>query len=418
MPNNGEERRGTLRILLVGVSAESRHSLRVTLESLGDPPLEIDEAERLDASAPTDPAAHDVTMLLFEGNNEDATLDSLARQAEQTPRPTLFALAPERSTALMRRILRAGADELLFTPLDPSEATRALLKISEARRRAERQTGGVIVSLFSTVGGVGVSSLACNLALGFRYTLNKRVAVVDLDLQGAAMAGLLNLEPEHTISDLAESNRRIDSILLESTLIKHHSGVYLLSAPKRLEDSELISDQTVGAVLDLMRQLFDFVVVDCGRHVDENAVAVWERSDFLFYMVGQSVAATRSAWRFIDLFGRLGLPNLEPSFLLGRYQAHQMITAEQISQTLGQPIFARIPRDEKLLELTQVRAQDLWQLGHSSTLTRAVEDLCRRLNGGASEAEAARGIMQRLLSPFRRSSAHSPERGNLSHADG
>jgi AmiR/NasT family two-component response regulator len=133
MLNNGEERRGTLRILLVGVSAESRHSLRVTLESLGDPPLEIDEAERLDASAPTDPAAHDVTMLLFEGNNEDATLDSLALQAEQTPRPTLFALAPERSTALMRRILRAGADELLFTPLDPSEATRALLKISEAR---------------------------------------------------------------------------------------------------------------------------------------------------------------------------------------------------------------------------------------------------------------------------------------------
>ena len=27
---------------------------------------------------------------------------------------------------------------------------------------------------------------------------------------------------------------------------------------------------TVGAVLDLMRQLFDYVIVDCGDHVDEN----------------------------------------------------------------------------------------------------------------------------------------------------
>jgi len=92
---------------------------------------------------------------------------------------------------------------------------------------------------------------------------------------------------------LCEGERKLDSIQLESALTKHPSGIYLLAAPKRIEDSELVADKTIGAVLELMRQLFDFVLVDCGGYIDENAVAAWERSDYLFYLLDQSIAAAR-----------------------------------------------------------------------------------------------------------------------------
>jgi pilus assembly protein CpaE len=275
-----------------------------------------------------------------------------------------------------------------------------LLKISETRRKAERQTGGVVVSLVSTVGGVGVTSLAANLGLALRYALNKRVAVVDLDLQTGGLAVFLNLEPERTIMQLCEGERKLDSIQLESALTKHPSGMYLLAAPKRIEDSELVADKTIGAVLELMRQLFDFVLVDCGGYIDENAVAAWERSDYLFYLLDQSIAAARCAWRFVDLFGRLGLSAVEPSFILGRYQPHHPISEEQITHTLGRPIYAKVPRDEKVLERVQLRAQDLWQVGPGSPLARSVEDLARRLASGGEVAIEHGGIMSRLLSAF------------------
>jgi pilus assembly protein CpaE len=367
------------------------------LAALGDPVLNINEIEP-DPDAATD-LNFDVTMVVFNGNDE-LSLSYLNTRAGQEPRPALFALLHDRSPELMKRVLRAGADELLFLPLDPGDATRALLKISETRRREEVHVGGgTIVSLVSLIGGTGVTSLAANLALALRYAFDKRVAVVDLDLQTGGLSVFLNLEPERTIMTLTEGTRKLDSIQLESALSKHASGIYLLAAPKRIEDSELVTDVTVGATLELMRQLFDFVIVDCGTHIDSNTVAAWERSSHLFYVVDQSIGAARCAWRFVDLVGRLGLQGIEPNFILSRFVPGHPITEDQLSHTLAKSIHTRIPRDEKVLERVQLSAQDLWQVAPNSPLAKSIEDLARRLEVGSEvpDGDSSNSLVSRLL---------------------
>jgi pilus assembly protein CpaE len=393
--NDGQ--RGGLRVQLVGQSDEHRTEVRDALAALGDPALNINEIEP-DPDAATD-VNFDVTMVVFNGNDE-LSLSYLNTRAGQEPRPALFALLHDRSPDLMKRVLRAGADELLFLPLDPGDATRALLKISETRRREEVHIGsGTIVSMVSLIGGTGVTSLAANLALALRYAFDKRVAVVDLDLQTGGLSVFLNLEPERTIMTLTEGTRKLDSIQLESALSKHASGIYLLAAPKRIEDSELVSDATVGATLDLMRQLFDFVIVDCGTHIDSNTVAAWERSNHLFYVLDQSIGAARCAWRFVDLVGRLGLQGIEPNFILSRFVPGHPITEDQLSHTLAKSIHTRIPRDEKVLERVQLSAQDLWQVAPNSPLAKSVEDLARRLEVGAEipDSDSPNSLVSRLL---------------------
>jgi pilus assembly protein CpaE len=393
--NDGKH--GGLRVQLVGQGDEHRTEVRDALAALGDPMLNIDEIEP-DPNAATD-VNFDVTMVVFNGNDE-LSLSYLNSRGGQEPRPALFALLHDRSPDLMKRVLRAGADELLFLPLDPGDATRALLKISESRRREEVHVGGgTIVSLVSLIGGTGVTSLAANLALALRYAFDKRVAVVDLDLQTGGLSVFLNLEPERTIMTLTEGTRKLDSIQLESALSKHASGIYLLAAPKRIEDSELVSDATVGATLDLMRQLFDFVIVDCGTHIDSNTVAAWERSSHLFYVLDQSIGAARCAWRFVDLVGRLGMQGVEPNFILSRFVPAHPITEDQLSHTLAQAIYMRIPRDEKVLERVQLSAQDLWQVAPNSPLAKSVEDLARRLEVGADvpETDSSNSLVSRLL---------------------
>jgi pilus assembly protein CpaE len=390
-------RHGGLKVQLVGQSDDHRTEVRDALAALGDPVLNINEIEP-DPDVATD-LNFDVTMVVFNGNDE-LSLSYLNTRAGQEPRPALFALLHDRSPDLMKRVLRAGADELLFLPLDPGDATRALLKISETRRREEVHVGGgTIVSMVSLIGGTGVTSLAANLALALRYAFDKRVAVVDLDLQTGGLSVFLNLEPERTIMTLTEGTRKLDSIQLESALSKHASGIYLLAAPKRIEDSELVTDATVGATLELMRQLFDFVIVDCGTHIDSNTVAAWERSNHLFYVLDQSIGAARCAWRFVDLVGRLGLQGIEPNFILSRFVPGHPITEDQLSHTLAKAIHTRIPRDEKVLERVQLSAQDLWQVAPNSPLAKSVEDLARRLEVGNEipDNDSSNSLVSRLL---------------------
>ena len=105
-------------------------------------------------------------------------------------------------------------------------------------------------------------------------------------------------------------------------------------------------------------------------------------------------------WRFIDLFGRLGLSGVEPHFVLSRFVSHHPISEEQIVNTLGRPIYAKIPRDEKVLEKVQLLAKDLWQCAGNSALTRSYEELARRLAAGDEDSEEAPGLMSRLLGVF------------------
>jgi len=386
-------------VLLVGCEETQMEQARGVLRTVGDPLLEIAQAQPEQAAGLS--ADADVEMIVF-GADEEQALGYLQKESEREPRPALFALLNEQSQALMRRVLRAGADEVLFLPLAQGDLLRPLLKLSEELRRSARKTGAKVLSVAGLGGGAGVTTLCANVGLALLGTGGARVVLVDLDLQEGGLGSLFGTEPERGILTLARLDRKPDSISLEAALTKHSSGLYVLGAPARIEDSEEVSDTTVSNLIDLLRQLFDYIVIDCGDHIDENSVAVWERSQEVLYVLDQSVAATHRAVRFLELFGRLGIDGIEPRLVLNRYQPGHPIAETQIVSTLKCPIYARIPRDERVMEKSVATKRMPAQVAPNSPLVRAFAELANRL--GANEeatAEAASrpgpGFLIRLL---------------------
>jgi len=254
----------------------------------------------------------------------------------------------------------------------------------------------------SLSGGVGVTTLCANLGLALRSAGRVRVALVDLDLQKGGLGNLLGAEPERGILALARLNRKPDSITLEAALTTHASGLYVLGAPVRIEDSREVSDTTVSNLLDLLRQLFDYIVVDCGAHVDENSVAAWERSHEVLYVIEQSVGAAHRAGRFLELFHRLGIDRIEPRLVLNRFQPNHPITETHIVSRLRCPIYVRIPRDERVMEKSMALAQMPSQVAPNSALVHAYEGLARRLSArqevkGEAESPPGPGFVTRLI---------------------
>jgi pilus assembly protein CpaE len=391
-------RRHTLEIVLVGDGAEQLESLNSALLGLDDLPLEIS----ITTPDPGKPPASsvDVVMILFNEGNNERQLKYLSSFASREPRPAMFAMLESRSPDVMRRALRAGADELLFLPLDPGNAIRALLKIDESKHFLSRTRSASIISITSLVGGTGVTSLAANLSLALQSVLKKRVALIDLDLQKRGLSVFLDFDPKRTICDLTGSSKGIDSIELETVLARHPSGLCFLGAPKQIEDSEYITEDIVGTVLEIAAQLFDYVVVDCGSHVSTVSVATWERSNHLFYVLDQSVGSAQGAWRFVDLCKRLGLKSVIPQFVLNRFVKDHPISEAKLSDTCAEQMFATIPCDDKLFERVQCERGDLWDLAPHSALAKSYSDFARKLDLGAEAAvgDSTHTLMSRFLS--------------------
>lgn len=362
-----------LRVGVVGGDKKGRAEVTSVLANFEGPKLEIAEIDiPSDSRSRAEP---DLSILLF-GANQAESIRYLETQAGRAHRPVLVAILPGHSPTAMRRVLHAGADEVLLHPLDAADLKRILIRLAEERGPLEH---GSIYSISSLCGGVGVTTLSGGLALALRYAFDQSVALVDLDLQSGGLDAFLHVEPDRTILPLTVSTSTLDPSRLEAALTRHPSGVYLLAAPRRIDDSERVSDLIVAAALDHLRRSFDAVVVDCGRHVDANVVAAWERSEEVLYVLEPSAAAARSAARFREMFDHLGLHGIQPTMVLNKFHTHDALDQAQISALAGAGPFALIPRDDRLLERAELQAQDPWQVAPDSKFVRAIEDLARGL---------------------------------------
>jgi pilus assembly protein CpaE len=380
-------------VVLAGGSEEQRAELRTVLA----------QVEELDIQFVNEPGAAGsgnivVLMVILDENSQDGWRHELRSHNPDGRFAIVLALVSNPSPVALRTALRAGADDVLPMPPAPAEVFHSLFRVSVLSRRNEGMEEKIVCSLVSVSGGVGVSHLSVNLGLAIHRLFAKRTVVVELDLQAAPLAVLLNAEPEHTIAELSDPTSAVDSIRLESVLCKHDSGLYWLAAPGRIEEAELVSAATVEATLKVLREIFDVVLIDCGTHLSESSVVCWERSDHLLYVVDQTVTAIRAAQRFLELYQRLGLKHIEPSFVLNRYVAAGSITLAHIDAALRRPIFAVLPRDDRSLAEQQITGQDLWSVASAAQLRESVEDLARKLyDGGGAEAARAPSLLGKLL---------------------
>jgi pilus assembly protein CpaE len=387
------------KIIVTGGSESQREELRHALAALTDLNLEV-----IDLAGPPRMGAsneHEMmhVLLFIPGDDPELWSEELRPWIARGGWALVAAVLTTNGSATMRQALRAGANEVLCFPIDPVDLARLLVKVSETYHSFHESTGKVAYSLVGVAGGTGVSTLSVLLGLALQELTRKKVGLIDLGLQSGALSTLLDLEPQHTISELIDPTSAVDSIRLEPVICKHPSGLHLLSAPRAIEEGEMVSAATVESAMTVMTQLFDYVVVDCGHHITEGLVAAWERSDTLLYVLDQSVVSVHCAQRFLDLFGRLKLSHVSLGLLVNRFRHGHPITVEKIESALNRPIALRIPRDEAAMTAVEEAQGGLAAMSSRTPIMAAAQQLARMLLGGqySVNGNRQRSMLSRLF---------------------
>jgi len=339
------------RILVVDDSAMN---LKIVAASLAPAGYEIVLAhnghEALERAAAQQP-----DLVILDVMMPDLDGYEVCRRLRRTPafaqRPIMMLTAND---TLQERIqgLEAGADDYMSKPFEPAELQariKALLRRTMPTPVAPLAAQGKVIALFSLRGGIGVSTLAANMAVGLSQLWGSSTALVDLAFASGQSALLLNLPLRKTWSDLVDLPiEEIDSGILDRVLLAHESGVQVLATGSRPEHHEFITGAHVTQVVQQLRERFPYVVLDLPHDFQETSLAALDSADQILLVVAPEIASVCAAAGAIDVFHQLDYPPDKVTLVLNTTIERGGLALKDIEQTLKQTIPLTLPYASEL----------------------------------------------------------------------
>jgi len=279
--------------------------------------------------------------------NIDQALDMLEKMSVQHRSCIIFVSSYESSTELVIKSMRAGAREFLIKPIQKDNLDIALKKSKMLLYNEKKgNTQSRIYTIFSNKGGIGKTTIATNLAYSISKTTGQRVALVDLNLQLGDVTTFLDLRPSFDISYVANNINRIDESFLLSTLEKYKdNNLYILADPPYLEQAEEITSDQISAVLNTLKTVFPYIIIDTSSNFDSKTITCLDISDSILLISMINLPSIRNSQRCLDLFNRLDYNPDKIKLIINRYLETDEITVEDIEEALGHKVFWKIPNN-------------------------------------------------------------------------
>jgi pilus assembly protein CpaE len=241
----------------------------------------------------------------------------------------------------------AGADDYLAKPYAADELlahVKVLLRRATPVSTDRAQVSAKVNAVFSLRGGIGVSTLATNLAAGFTALWNQPVVLIDLSLNSGQGALMFNLPYRNSWADLVGIPANdIDEMVVMNILLNHESGTRVLAAPLHPEDCDGLGGETVEQVIRLLSNQYDYLVLDLPHDFSETTLAGLDSADEILLVLAPELASVRAAIGAIRVFESLGYPNEKIRLVLNWTFQRGGLSKKEIEAALKRPIDFVLP---------------------------------------------------------------------------
>jgi len=304
-------------------------------------------------------------IILVSTNLKDiGGIDAACRIAHTFPASSVIIISEHSlNQDELKKAMLGGVRSFLVQPIDPFELHKVIVEIFEINNQRRQRMGSTIpsmsvpkskkIAIFGAKGGVGKTLLSTNLSVFMAEYLNpknKKVALIDLELQFGDVAITLNLTPVKTITELSKEiseSGNIDEELLESYLIKYRDKLAVLPAPLKPEEADLIKAEHIEKILELISNKYYYTIIDCSRILSESTLVALTAADVIILLLSLELPSVKNAKLSLDVMEKLGFgPKMK--IVVNRANTQMGISIQEVKEALASPILELIPSNGRV----------------------------------------------------------------------
>lgn len=368
------------------------------------------EALRMAEDLKPDVVLMDVNMPGMDGITASEAI------ATKMPDTAIVIISIQGEPEYLRKAMAAGARDYLVKPFSSSDLAETIRRVSNSyKMRAARNTtqpaaetppepdppANRIMVVFSSKGGVGKTTLSCNLAVCLAQETGKKVALVDLNLQGGDVAVMLNLSPKGTIAELVQEEDRLEYSLVNTYLAPHMSGLKVLSAPLRPEQAEVVTASHVEEILTLLKSNYDYVIVDTSPLFNDLNLSTLEMADTILLTFTRDLPSIKHVKTDLEVLETLNQSE-KVKLVLNQSTQDYGIKLSDLEKSLNTSPAAILPYDEKTVLSSINKGHPFVLTQANSRIAQSIKHLAREFElsaaGATSEATSKKSFIGKLFS--------------------
>lgn len=316
------------------------------------------------------------------------------------PNTQVILISQDNYTDIVLQAVRAGACDFITHDVSVKELTDVLKRAAALaiQDRAKTQfpfgtaitekgpvvhgaASGKIITVYGAKGGIGTTTLAANMALAItEVNKDARVVLVDGSMQYGDAHLMFNELGQLSVMDLVPRVLDLDQEMVESVLLLNRlSGVYIMPAPPRPEFAEKITGDSFARILEYLRRIFDYVIVNTNSYISDTVLAALDAGDVVVVVTAQSINAIRNTRLFFDLWNAVGMTKDRIHLVLNRHDVESPITTDRVSERLKFQLNTILPDDVAAARKADALGQPILRSSSDSEYSKAVVSLAEQI---------------------------------------
>lgn len=339
------------------------------------------------------------SLIIIESDTTDSSLtDRLGALAEHCAEGTnAIIIGPDNDVNLYRQLTSMGISDYLVRPV-PMETLGEVI----AKTLIEQigVSGSKLVAVLGAKGGVGASSIAELMALGFSEEMGQKTILLDAAGAWSSLGIGLGFEPVSRTSDAVKFAANADLDSMKRMLIKVNDKLTVLATGTEPMLERIVEDEDYEVLIDLLMTSYPIVIVDLSSTRPSLKKTVLAKAHEILLVSTPSLPSLRSARTLMKEIKVLQGGAMEGVELVINMQGalpSAEVPPKDIKDVLGKEPAASLSYEPKIFMQAESEGKRVSEMKGADAILAKLKPFMRAIVKTSSKEDAEEGGEKGLL---------------------